>query len=74
MILLIAFGITVLIGDLVAIGICSIVERFSEMGSLILFLILFVGVFPVAWHISVRATEPDAPLMRLLSSAGARKP
>jgi hypothetical protein len=65
MILLFAFAITVMIGDLIAIGICAIVEQFSEMASLILFLILFAGVFPLAWRFAVRATEPTAPLMRL---------
>jgi hypothetical protein len=64
MILLVAFAITVMIGDLIAIGICSIVEQFSEMASLILFLILFVGVFPLAWRFAVLATEPTGPLMR----------
>jgi hypothetical protein len=65
MLLIVAFAITVIVGDLIAIGICSIVEQFSEMGSLILFLILFAGVIPLAWRIAVRATEPDGPVMRL---------
>lgn len=65
MLLIAAFAITVVVGDLVAIGICSIVERFSEMGSLVLFLILFVAVFPLAWRFAVRATEPSGLLMRM---------
>jgi hypothetical protein len=65
MILLTTFAISVLIGDLIAIGICSIVERFSEMGSLILFLMLFVVVIPLAWRSAVRLTEPEGALSRL---------
>ncbi len=64
MLLIAAFAISVLVGDLIAIGICSIVERFSEMGSLILFLTLFVAVIPLAWRTAVRATEPTGLLMR----------
>ncbi len=64
MLLIAAFAISVLVGDLIAIGICSIVERFSEMGSLILFLMLFVAVIPLAWRSAVRMTEPTGLLMR----------
>jgi hypothetical protein len=65
MLLITAFAISVLVGDLIAIGICSIVERFSEMGSLVLFLILFVAVFPIAWRSAVALTEPTGRLTRL---------
>src|SRR5262245_50895722 len=65
MVLIVAFAITVLAGDLVAIGICTVVEQFSKPISLFLFLILFAGVIPFAWRIAVRATEPDGPIMRL---------
>jgi hypothetical protein len=65
MLLITAFAISVVIGDLIAIGICSIVERFSEMGSLVLFLILFVAVFPIAWRSAVQMTEPQGLLMRM---------
>jgi hypothetical protein len=69
MMLIIAFAITVVIGDLMAIGVCSIVERFSEMASLILFLILFAGVFPLAWRFAVHVTEPTGLPTRLWNSA-----
>jgi len=69
MILLTAFAISVLVGDLIAIGICSIVERFSEMGSLVLFLMLFVAVIPLAWRTAVRMTEPNGLLTRRGDSA-----
>lgn len=56
--LIIAFAIIVLVGDLVAVGICAIVEQFSKPVSLFLFLFLFAAVFPAAWHLAVRVTEP----------------
>jgi hypothetical protein len=65
MLLIAAFAVSVLVGDLIAIGICSIVERFSEMGSLVLFLTLFVVVIPVAWRTAVQMTEPTGLLTRL---------
>ena len=64
MILIVAFAVAVLVGDLVAIGICAIVEQFSKTVSLFLFLLLFVAVIPVAWRIAVHATDPEGPLMR----------
>lgn len=68
MVLLTAFAITVVLGDLVAIGISAVVEQFSKPISLIVFLILFVGIIPIAWRIAVRATEPDGLIMRLRKS------
>ena len=56
--LIIAFAITVLVGDLIAIGICAVVEQFSKPVSLFLFLFLFAAVFPAAWRVAVRITEP----------------
>jgi hypothetical protein len=64
MLLLTAFVISVVVGDLVAVAICSVIEYFSKTASLLVFLALFMGVIPVAWHIAVRATEPSSPLMR----------
>jgi hypothetical protein len=64
MVLLTAFAITVVLGDLIAIGISAVVEQFSKPISLIVFLILFMAVIPVAWRIAVRATEPRGPIMR----------
>ena len=60
MALLLAFIVTVLIGDLVAIGISYVVEQFSKTVSLFVFLFLFMGMIPVAWRIAVRITEPKA--------------
>ncbi len=66
MILLSAFVISIVVGDLVAIGISAIVEQFSKPLSLFVFLALFLGVIPIAWRVAVRATEPDGPIMRRL--------
>jgi hypothetical protein len=60
MTLLVAFIVTVLVGDLVAIGIAYVVEQFSKTVSLFVFLALFALMIPVAWRVAVRATEPKA--------------
>ena len=64
MILLTAFVISVIVGDLIAIVIGAVIEQFSKNISLLAFLAMFIGVIPLAWKIAVRATEPDGPLMR----------
>jgi len=69
MILLAAFVISVIVGDLIAIGIGAIIEQFSKNISLLVFLAMFIGVIPLAWMIAVRATEPDGPLMRRFGKA-----
>lgn len=72
MILLVAFTITVLAGDLIAVGIAEIVEYFNETASLMVFLALFIAMIPLAWRIAVRATEPNGAFTRLLG--GTRQP
>ena len=57
--------ISVVVGDLIAIGISAIVEQFSKPLSLFLFLILFLGVIPIAWR-SRSADRADGPIMRRL--------
>jgi hypothetical protein len=66
MILLTAFVISVIVGDLIAIVIGAVIEQFSKNISLLVFLTMFIGVIPLAWKVAVRATEPDGPLMRRL--------
>lgn len=51
----------VIVGDVVAIGIASIVERYSEPASLLVFLGLFVLVFWVSWLAALRAVERFVP-------------
>jgi cytochrome c biogenesis factor len=60
MTLIIAFVLSVLVGDLIAVGIAEIIERFSEQLSLWVFLALFFLVFWGAWIIAVRVTAPRA--------------
>jgi hypothetical protein len=51
------YVVFVLIGDAAAVGIASVVERFSESASLLVFFALFVLVFWVGWMAAVRVTE-----------------
>ena len=62
MILLVTFIATLFVVDLFAIGISWMVEQFSKMASLIVFLSLFLGAIPVAWRIAVRLTEPKGEI------------
>lgn len=57
MTVLAVFVLFVAIGDTIAVGICTIVERFSDSASLLAFLGLFVLVFIIAWQLAVRITE-----------------
>jgi hypothetical protein len=57
MIAIVVFIAFVVLGDGVAIGIASVVERFSPSASLLVFLGLFVIVFWLAWLLAVRVTE-----------------
>jgi hypothetical protein len=58
MVLLAAFVISVVVGDVVAVAVAEGVEYFSKSISLFVFLGLFVAVIPVAWRVAVRFTEP----------------
>ncbi len=52
-----AFVIFALTGIAVAIGICSIIERYSENAGLLSFLGLFAVNFIIAWHLALFVTE-----------------
>ena len=54
---ILVFVAFVLVGDAAAVGISSVVERFSEPASLIVFFALFVGVFVLAWKLAVFVAE-----------------
>ena len=54
---ILVFVAFVLVGDAAAVGLSSVVERFSESASLIVFFALFVGVFVVAWKLAVFVAE-----------------
>lgn len=57
MAVILIFVAFVILGDGVAVGISSLVERVSESASLLVFFALFILVFGVAWHAAVRVTE-----------------
>lgn len=57
MAVILVFAAFVLVGDIVAVGVASIVEHFSKYASLLVFLGLFVIVFWIAWVCAVRVTE-----------------
>jgi hypothetical protein len=57
MTVLAVFILFVALGDVAAVGICTLVERISESASLFAFLGLFVLVFIVAWKLAVTITE-----------------
>ncbi|MEW6452271.1 MAG: hypothetical protein AB1490_16555 [Pseudomonadota bacterium] len=57
MAILFVFAAFVFVGDVVAVGISSIVERYSHYASLLVFLGLFMLVFYIAWKLAVMVTE-----------------
>jgi hypothetical protein len=57
MTVILVFIAFVLIGDTMAVGIATMVERISEPASLLVFFILFVLVFWISWMLAVRVTE-----------------
>jgi hypothetical protein len=54
---ILVFVAFVLAGDAAAVGISSVVERFSEPASLLVFFVLFVLVFWISWLLAVRVAE-----------------
>jgi hypothetical protein len=54
---ILVYVVLVLIGDAIAVGISSMVERFSESASLLVFFALFMLVFWAGWIAAVRITE-----------------
>jgi hypothetical protein len=54
---IVVFLAFVLVGDVIAVGIATVVEHFSKMASLLVFLALFISVFVAAWHLAVYITE-----------------
>ena len=54
---ILVFVAFVILGDGLAVGIATIIERFSQSASLLVFFALFISVFWVAWMMAVRVTE-----------------
>ncbi len=42
---------------MIAVFLCSLVERYSEFASLIVFLGMFAGNFVIAWKVALYVTE-----------------
>ena len=57
MTVLAVFILFVALGDVAAVGICTLVERISNSASLFAFLGLYVLVFIIAWKLAVSITE-----------------
>jgi hypothetical protein len=55
--IIVVFVLFALSLDALAVGICSIVERYSEHVSLLVFLAFFAGNFVVAWHLALYVVE-----------------
>jgi hypothetical protein len=64
---IVLFVLFAVILDGIAVGICTLIERYSEHISLLAFLGFFVLNFIVAWQLALRVTE------RYLVSATRRK-
>jgi hypothetical protein len=54
---IVAFILFALSLDALAVGICSIIERYSSHVSLLMFLAFFVGNFVLAWHLALYVIE-----------------
>ncbi len=55
---LIVFTAIVFAGDLVAVGVGEVLDRFLPQISLPIFLALFFAVFYFGWHLALRLTDP----------------
>jgi hypothetical protein len=69
--LLVVFLIMVIVGQSMSIAIALAVERLvSPYTGLITFIVLYFGIFWVAWKLSVRITEPNTRLGSWLQNFG----
>ena len=51
------FAVAVVVLNTITVGICSIIERYSEFAGLLAFLGFFVANFVVAWIVALNVTE-----------------
>jgi hypothetical protein len=51
------FALFVVVLDAIAVGVCSIIEMYSEYASLIVFLLLYAANFIIAWKAALYLTE-----------------
>lgn len=54
---ILVYVVFVIIGDTAAVAIASMVEKFSEPASLMVFFALFIFVFWMAWKMAVYVAE-----------------
>ena len=54
---ILAYVAFVIIGDSVAVAVATLIERYSEPASLLVFFALFILVFWIGWWLAVRVTE-----------------
>jgi hypothetical protein len=57
--LLIAFVATAVLGQIVNVSICVLVDKFAPAASFMVFFGLYLLVFWLAWRIALRITEKD---------------
>ena len=51
------YALFVIVGDVAAIAVSAVVEKFSHSASLLVFFALFALVFWISWLLAVRVTE-----------------
>jgi hypothetical protein len=60
-VLMAVYVVIALIGVLASWGVGEVVEQFSDIASMPVFLLLFFGNFWVSWRIALWLTEPKKP-------------
>lgn len=58
--LLLIYVLVVMILQALGFGVSKLVDSFSPTSSMLVFLVLFIGAFGLAWPIAVRLTEPKS--------------
>jgi hypothetical protein len=58
--LLITYAVVVIVLQALGFGVSKLVDYANPTWSLLVFLVLFMGAFGLAWPIAVRLTEPKS--------------
>lgn len=58
--LLVIYVFIVMILQALGLGVSKLVDYVSPASSMLVFLVLFIGAFGLAWPIAVRLTEPKS--------------
>lgn len=59
MLLLLAFVVAAVIGQLFNIWICIVVDQFAPHFSFMVFFVIYMTVFWLAWRLAIHVTEQD---------------